>query len=133
MNEAMKEILRFAFEDVGVESISLDPTEGNTASIKLATRHGFQFTHRSTTESKPQLWHTLTRDTWASVHAVPQPGPTDRWGGKLVCRWCLNPGAEELVKCGYCDWGRWCSRECQRADWVWIGGHRSQGGCRMRM
>ncbi|GMK55084.1 hypothetical protein CspeluHIS016_0201400 [Cutaneotrichosporon spelunceum] len=25
-----------------------------------------------------------------------------------------------------CGWAKYCSRECQRADWVWRGGHQSE-------
>lgn len=128
MGEALEEMLRFGFEDVGVERIELDPTEGNTASISLVTRAGFKFTHRSTDNAKPQLWHSLSCTEWASKR---NKVLTDRWGGKIVCRWCMNPqDLEPRFKCDHCDWGLYCSRECQRADWVYVNGHRSKGGCK---
>lgn len=51
------------------------------------------------------------------------PGP---WAGREVCRWCTDFRVRPVIKC-QCGWAKYCSRECQRADWVWRGGH--QGEC----
>ncbi|KLT45123.1 hypothetical protein CC85DRAFT_256134 [Cutaneotrichosporon oleaginosum] len=50
------------------------------------------------------------------------PGP---WAGKEVCRWCTDFRTRPVITCK-CGWAKYCSRECQRADWVWRGGHQGQ-------
>ncbi len=145
MREAVEEVVRFGFEELSMEEISVsvrkggppwrltaatqvDPTEGNVGSIKLATEIGFAFQKRVHTEAKPQLWHVLTRATYIARNGEARPELA--WAGKTVCRWCLvYHGAEPAVRCEACAWGRWCSAECRRADWLYDKGHRAAGGC----
>ncbi|BEI97282.1 hypothetical protein CcaverHIS631_0208710 [Cutaneotrichosporon cavernicola] len=50
------------------------------------------------------------------------PGP---WAGKEVCRWCTDFRTRPVITCK-CGWAKYCSRECQRADWVYRGGHQAE-------
>lgn len=44
----------------------------------------------------------------------------------LMCR-CLNFRlAPPTFQCSGCEWAKYCSRECQRADWVRKRGHREE-------
>lgn len=39
----------------------------------------------------------------------------------------MNPQAQSpAYRCSGCEWAVYCSRECQRADWVFEGGHQSE-------
>lgn len=67
---------------------------------------------------------------------------TDHWAGKEVCRWsvsaasgrcsadvdrCLNFRlAPPSIRCHRCEWAKYCSRECQWADWVESRGHQDE-------
>lgn len=51
------------------------------------------------------------------------PGP---WAGKETCRWCTDFRTRPAIVCR-CGWAKYCSRQCQVADWVYKGGH--QGEC----
>lgn len=51
------------------------------------------------------------------------PGP---WAGRETCRWCTDFRVRPAISCR-CGWAKYCSRECQVADWAWKGGH--QGEC----
>lgn len=37
--------------------------------------------------------------------------------GKIMCRWCMNLNVEKTFGCSHCDWARYCSKGCQKADW----------------
>jgi hypothetical protein len=44
----------------------------------------------------------------------------------LMCR-CLNFRlAPPTFQCSGCEWAKYCSRECQRADWIRKRGHREE-------
>jgi hypothetical protein len=96
---------------------------------------------------KPQLFHEITRDEWWARN---RPGREIKspWEGKEACRWSVHDSihrhlpfgsradaavrcmdsrlSEPTVQCSRCDWARYCSRECQRADWVWTEGHQAE-------
>ncbi|WVQ96069.1 hypothetical protein IAU59_003169 [Kwoniella sp. CBS 9459] len=127
MSEAFEEVLRFGMEEVGCTVIASDPTTGNDSSVKLCTKNGLKYTETVSNQmGRDQLFHEITREDWWARN---RPGKeiSDRWGGKEVCRWCMNfrliPPA---IQCSYCDWAKYCSRECQRADWVMKGGHQAE-------
>ncbi|ORX37671.1 hypothetical protein BD324DRAFT_656022 [Kockovaella imperatae] len=127
ISEAFTEVLRFAIEECGCPLVIADPTSGNDASIKLCLKNGM--TYKSTTRdnpyNKPQLIHEIKREEWFKRNRGTKP--VDRWGGKPVCRWCMNPRlSSQTIRCQFCDWARYCSRECQKADWVYIRGHRAE-------
>ncbi|WVQ74316.1 hypothetical protein IAR50_003914 [Cryptococcus sp. DSM 104548] len=129
MGEAFVEVLRFAMEEVGCAVVQSDPTTGNDASIRLCVKNNMNFAFESTDNAynKPQLIHEITSLTWFSINRLDKPGGKDRWGGKEVCRWCLNFRlSPPTYKCGGCDWAKYCSRECQKADWVQVGGHQEE-------
>ncbi|WVQ84752.1 hypothetical protein IAT38_006909 [Cryptococcus sp. DSM 104549] len=127
MSEAFVEVLRFAMEEVGCTKVVSDPTTNNDASIRLCTKNGMRYTEtRDNDYGRPQLIHEITQKEWWTRN---RPGKEmeDHWGGKEVCRWCLNFRlAPPTFKCSYCDWAKYCSRECQRADWVCAGGHQTE-------
>ncbi|AAW45686.2 hypothetical protein CNBH1830 [Cryptococcus deneoformans B-3501A] len=127
MSEAFVEVLRFAMEEVGCTLVQSDPTVNNDASIRLCTKNGMHFVEKRDNEwDKPQLIHEISSKTWWEKN---RPGKVvmDRWGGKEVCRWCLNFRlATPTIQCQHCDWAKYCSRECQRADWVRTNGHQSE-------
>lgn len=127
VSEAFAEILRFAFEEVGCVSVSADPTAGNDASIRLCTKHGMKFERESTENAlgKPQLFHSMTRAEWFNKFRPGQP-ISDPWGGKETCRWCTDFRRRPVFSCDFCSWAKYCSRECQRADWVLHGGHQHE-------
>lgn len=129
VSEAFAEVLRFAIEEVGCVAVVADPTEGNDASVRLCTKNGMVFTHESADNAfgKAQLFHRITRQQWF----VKNKGgsESDAWGGKEACRWCCDfrLGEPKFV-CEGCGWAKYCSRECQRADWLWRGGHQAECG-----
>ncbi|KAK6908855.1 hypothetical protein I203_102860 [Kwoniella mangroviensis CBS 8507] len=127
MSEAFEEVLRFGMEEVGCDSIACDPTTGNEASIHLCTKNGLTFSHTTNNMyNKPQLFHRIAKEEWWKRNR-PDKGIEDRWGGKEVCRWCMNFRlAPPIIQCKYCKWAKYCSRECQKADWVRNGGHQSE-------
>nr|XP_019043466.1 hypothetical protein I302_08044 [Kwoniella bestiolae CBS 10118]OCF22396.1 hypothetical protein I302_08044 [Kwoniella bestiolae CBS 10118] len=127
MSEAFEEVLRFGMEEVGCDSIASDPTTGNEASIHLCVKNGLSFSHETNNSyNKPQLFHRITKEEWWKRNR-PDKGIEDRWGGKEVCRWCMNFRlAPPTISCKYCSWAKYCSRECQRADWVRTGGHQAE-------
>ncbi|WVR07995.1 hypothetical protein IAU60_005038 [Kwoniella sp. DSM 27419] len=130
MSEAFEEVLRFGMEELGCVRVASDPTTINEASIKLCTKNGMTYTKTvNNVYNRPQLFHEITKAEWWKIHRAGEI--TDRWGGKEVCRWCMNFHlAPPTIRCGHCDWAKYCSRECQRADWAMSGGHQSE--CDMR-
>ncbi|EIW71380.1 hypothetical protein TREMEDRAFT_42784 [Tremella mesenterica DSM 1558] len=131
MREAFREVVRFAMEEVGCESVLSDPMVGNEASIRLCLAIGMHLI-KETTENpygKHQLVHSISRAEWYRLNR-PELNLSEvgkgHWGGKEVCRWCLNPRLWNPVVGCKCGWARYCSRECQRADWVWVGGHGTE-------
>ena len=128
VSEAFGEVLRFAIEEVGCEVVTADPTVGNDASIRVCEKFGLVFSHESDQNAwnKPQLFHAITREQWFKRNrgAVPADGA---WSGKETCRWCTDFRTRPVITCR-CGWAKYCSRECQRADWVCKGGH--QGECK---
>lgn len=128
VSEAFAEVLRFAFEEIGAMAVSADPTAGNDASIRICEKFGMTFSHESTDNAfnKPQLFHTITREQWFKRNRGHAAGEI-HWAGKEVCRWCTDVRVRPVVTCERCGWAKYCSRECQRADWVITGGH--QGEC----
>nr|ODN90943.1 hypothetical protein L204_05782 [Cryptococcus depauperatus CBS 7855] len=127
MSEAFVEVLRFAMEEVGCTLVQSNPTTNNDASIRLCIKNGMHFVEkRDNDQEKPQLIHEISSQEWWEYNR-PGKGITDRWGGKEVCRWCLNFRlAPPTIRCDHCDWARYCSRECQKADWVRTGGHQQE-------
>jgi GNAT superfamily N-acetyltransferase len=127
-SEAFAEVLRFAFEEVGCTLVSVDPTAGNDASVRVCERFGLVFSHESANNAwgKPQLFHTISRDTWFRRYRPGKP-VEGAWTGKEVCRWCADMRTRPPMTCT-CGWAKYCSRECQRADWVVSGGHKSDCG-----
>ncbi|KAK8849737.1 hypothetical protein IAR55_005072 [Kwoniella newhampshirensis] len=127
MSEAFVEVLRFAMEEVGCQTVQSDPTTTNEASIRLCVKNGMRYTKTENNEhNKPQMFHEISREEWWSRN---RPGQKvqDRWGGKKVCRWCMNfRQAPPTIQCSHCDWAKYCSRECQRADWLRQGGHQAE-------
>ncbi|WRT69772.1 uncharacterized protein IL334_006763 [Kwoniella shivajii] len=126
MSEAFEEVLRFGMEEVGCYSIASDPTVGNEASIHLCLKNGMKYSHLTTENAynKPQLFHLITNEEWWARNR-PNKKIEDRWGGKDVCRWCLNFRlAPPTISCTGCIWAKYCSRECQLADWSKEGGHQ---------
>jgi hypothetical protein len=127
VSEAFAEVLRFAFEEVGCTLVSADPTAGNDASIRICEKFGMGFSHESTDNAfeKPQLFHTISREAWSKRNRGVAAGE-NHWAGREVCRWCTDVRTRPALVC-QCGWAKYCSRECQRADWVVQGGH--QEGC----
>lgn len=130
VTEAFAEVLRFAFEEVGCVSVSADPTAGNDPSVRLCTSAGMEFV-RETRENamrKVQLFYSMTRAQWFAKNrrGVEEKNAESPWAGKEVCRWCLDFRRRAVVPCGRCSWAKYCSRECQRADWVQVGGHQEE-------
>ncbi|ORY34669.1 hypothetical protein BCR39DRAFT_513933 [Naematelia encephala] len=126
MSEAFEEVLRFAMEEIGCISVEADPTTSNTASIRLCTKYGLRHTHTATENpyGKPQMFHRISKDEWFARNGREIK---DVWGGKQVCRWCLNfRKAPPIVACSGCNWAKYCSRQCQLADWSLQGGHQSE-------
>ncbi|WVF68525.1 hypothetical protein IAT40_003293 [Kwoniella sp. CBS 6097] len=127
MSEAFEEVLRFGIEEVGCTVIASDPTTGNDPSVKLCTKNGMKYTKTVPNDmNRPQLFHEISREEWWARN---RPGKelSDHWGGKEVCRWCMNFRLiPPTIQCSYCDWAKYCSRECQRADWVLKGGHQAE-------
>lgn len=121
-SEAFGEVLRYAMEEVGCTLVAADPTVGNEASIRLCTKHGMKFVRECTDYAKPQLFYEITREEWFKNAGKEIKGG---WEGKVACRWCTDPRRRAAIECK-CGWARYCSRECQRADWVWKGGHQSE-------
>lgn len=122
VSEAFGEVLRFAMEEMGCTSVTADPTIGNEASIRLCTKFGLNFVRECTDYAKPQLIHEVSREEWFKKAGKEVKGG---WEGKVTCRWCVDPRRRAAIECK-CGWARYCSRECQRADWVWRGGHQSE-------
>ncbi|RXK37979.1 hypothetical protein M231_04765 [Tremella mesenterica] len=131
MREAFREVVRFAMEEVGCESVLSDPMVGNEASIRLCLAIGMHLIKETTDNpyGKHQLVHSISRMEWYRLNR-PELNLSEvgkgHWGGKEVCRWCLNPRLWNPVVVCKCGWARYCSRECQRADWVWVGGHGTE-------
>ncbi|WWC92859.1 uncharacterized protein L201_007820 [Kwoniella dendrophila CBS 6074] len=125
MSQAFEEVLRFGMEELGCDSIACDPTVGNEASIHLCIKNGFIYSHMTNNiYNKPQLFHRMTREEWWKRNR-PNQEISDKWGGKEVCRWCMNFRlASPSINCHHCKWAKYCSRECQKADWVRSNGHQ---------
>ncbi|GJE93116.1 zinc finger MYND domain-containing protein [Phanerochaete sordida] len=83
------------------------------------------------------LWTNFGRqceiDTNApAVPALPSPNDRDVWSKDMGCAWreCLCFGEKphhKLRKCNGCQSAMYCSKKCQRRDWI-EGGHK--GSCR---
>lgn len=128
MSEAFVEVLRFAMEEVGCSRVITNPMDKNEASIKICVRSGMRQTgiKRDAFFGKRQAFHEISRKEWWARNRPGDP-ITDAWGGKEVCRWCLNFRlAPPTIRCTSCEWARYCSRECQRADRVRKGGHQEE-------
>ncbi|KAL7425172.1 hypothetical protein Q5752_000860 [Cryptotrichosporon argae] len=129
MGEAVAAVLRFAVEDAGCARVYADPTRGNEASVALCTRNGLQYERESTDNAygKPQLFYRISRQEWFDRNRAGVV--LDHHGGQSVCRWCMDPRAPPpTFQCEHCDWARYCSRECQYADWALDGGHQAECG-----
>lgn len=124
VSEAFEEVLRFAMEELGCTKVSADPTTGNTASIRVCEKFGMTFSHETddNPRRKTQLFYAVTREAWFARQAKVE---VDHWGGRERCRWCRDLRTRPVVVCK-CHWAKYCSRECQRADWVLVGGHQKE-------
>ncbi|KAK4684973.1 hypothetical protein P7C73_g5189, partial [Tremellales sp. Uapishka_1] len=103
MSEAFKEVVRFAFEEVGCSKVIVksgqanpqilahsylaqaDPMEHNQASIQLCLKNGLKFFKRSDENGKMQLFHHISQDEWWKSNR--RGAIIDPWGDKRVCRW----------------------------------------------
>ncbi|KZV96765.1 hypothetical protein EXIGLDRAFT_403508 [Exidia glandulosa HHB12029] len=126
MLEAILSIADFAFYELGVGHLALDPQVANASSIAIARKlpdMEYASTHTKMGPDFKQHVFVLSRADY--VKRFGPPGEALRAAGKRCCAWCYNTrahvrGEGEMCQCGK----RWyCGIECRAADWEADGGH----------
>ncbi|GAA5887373.1 hypothetical protein JCM5296_007116 [Sporobolomyces johnsonii] len=144
MSEAIKAVLAFVFQDLGLPAAVVDPQAKNPSSIHLAEKAGFTYVQdKRSFVGTLQKVYRLTAEEWEKgrkkkkkskgkkVEAVvateagegQEPDKAVKTGRQKCCRWCQIPTSTATLGCSGCDWAAWCSSACKTADLTYRAGH----------